>query len=503
MKILPIEKVREADAYTIENEPIVSIDLMERAATQLLIWIDKNITKDKKISIICGLGNNGGDGMALARLLSDKSYKVEVLIIKYSDKSSRDFDINLERLLKSTSVEIFEIKKDQEIPDLKDKEVIVDGIFGSGLSKPVEGFIAKVIDNINDSGAEIISIDVPSGLFADKSNTGLKGSIVKANYTLSFQFPKLSFLFAENEKYVGKWYILPIGLHKEYIDKVEVKDYLVEKEDFKDQLKLRNKFDHKGHFGHALLISGSYGKMGAAVLASKACLRTGAGLVTVHVPKTGYQIIQTAVPEAMNSIDPSDNVFSDFIDTSNYNAIGIGPGIGMDKATQGALKLLIQNVSTPMVFDADAINILAENKTWIPFIPELSIFTPHPKEFERLTSKAANNFEQHKIQREFSIKYKAYVVLKGAHTVISCPDGSCYFNTTGNPGMATAGSGDVLTGIILGLLAQNYHPKISAIFGVYLHGLAGDIAEKKIGQEAMIAGDIVDKLGKAYRKLVE
>ena len=503
MKILPIKKVREADAYTIANEPIASIDLMERAAAQLSKWITKSIHKNSRITVVCGLGNNGGDGLALARMVSEKSYNVEVYVIRYSDKTSEDFAKNLKRLSAAKSFRIIDINEKDEIPDFKNCDIIIDGIFGSGLTKPVEGFIAEVIEKINETEATVISIDVPSGLFTDKSNTDLKGAIVNASYTLSFQFPKLSFLFPENEKFAGKWFVLPIGLHKDYIEKVDVKNFLIGKEECKGLLKSRNKFDHKGHYGHALLISGSYGKMGAAVLAAKSCLRSGAGLLTVHIPKAGYNIIQTSLPEAMNSIDSSESIFTDIINTSNYNAIGVGPGIGMDDKTQNALKLLIQNVSSPILFDADAINILAENKTWIPFIPPLSILTPHPKEFERLTSKSVNNFERHNIHREFSIKYKVYVVLKGAHTAISCPDGSCYFNSSGNPGMATAGSGDVLTGIILGLLARGYHPKTAAILGVYLHGLAGDIAAKKLGQEAMIAGDIVDNLGKAYKELLK
>jgi len=263
----------------------------------------------------------------------------------------------------------------------------------------------------------------------------------------------------------------------------------------------RNKFSHKGNYGHALLIAGSYGKMGAAVLASEACLRSGAGLLTSHIPKKAYEIIQTCVPEAMASIDKSTEFFTKSPNISFYNAIGIGPGIGNNELTQTALKLLIQNSNIPLLFDADAINIISENKTWLHFIPPNCIFTPHPKEFERLVGKSKNNFDRNEMQKQFSVKFNCYLVLKGAYTAITCPDGSCFFNSSGNPGMATAGSGDVLTGIILGLLAQNYHPKIASIFGVFLHGMAGDYAAKKIGQEAMIAGDIVKYLGKAFREI--
>ncbi|MCF8303390.1 MAG: NAD(P)H-hydrate dehydratase, partial [Bacteroidales bacterium] len=304
-------------------------------------------------------------------------------------------------------------------------------------------------------------------------------------------------------QYVGEWHVLPIGLHADFINHVNVKYYLVEKADIKPSLKKRNKFQHKGHFGHALLVAGAYGKTGAAVLAAKACLRTGPGLLTTHIPKAGYPIIQTAVPEAMTVIDSSEHIFSETGDIAPFNAIGVGPAIGMEKQTQNALKLLIQNSSVPLLFDADAINILGENKTWISFVPKGSIFTPHPKEFERLTEKAANDFERNQLQREFAVKYGVYVVLKGYHTSVACPDGSCYFNTTGNPGMATGGSGDILTGIILGFMAQGYSPKESAIIGVYLHGLAGDLAAEERGYEALIPSDMVEMLGAGFKILKE
>lgn len=342
---------------------------------------------------------------------------------------------------------------------------------------------------------------MPSGLFADMSTAATESTIVKADYTLSFQFPKYCFFFAENDHYIGEWHILPIGLHPDYIDSVEVRNFFLLKKEINSLLRKRNKFSHKGNYGHGLLISGSYGKMGAAVLASKAALRAGIGLITTHIPKNGYEIIQTGVPENMVSIDGSDTVFSEVPDISQYNAIAIGPGLGKEKATQQALKLLIQNSSVPIIFDADAINILGENKTWISFIPKGSVFTPHPKEFERLVGKWPDEFERNEMQREFSFKYNCFVVLKGAYTAVTSPDGNCYFNSTGNPGMATGGSGDVLTGIILGLMAQGYTPLASCLIGVYLHGFAADKAIKKTGEEAMIASDIIEYLGKAYKSI--
>lgn len=501
MKILPIEKIREADAYTIENEPVDSIDLMERAAKACYKWMIKKVKSTDRIRIFCGLGNNGGDGLAMARLLAKKDYRVEVFVIRYSDTSSEDFKINLDNLKYQARVKIHEVNSIKDLPDELACDWVVDAIFGSGLSKPVQGFVAEVIEYVNNSEARVISVDIPSGLFADMSSIDSGGAIILADYTLSFEFPKRAFMFAENLPYVKEWEIMPIGLHPDFVNTLIESDYFLMRKDISRLIHKRRKFDHKGRFGHALLIAGSYGKMGASVLASEACLRAGTGLLTTHIPRQGYCILQTAIPEAMASIDRSENTFSEVPSLDAYNAVGVGPGIGLEKETQTALKVLIQNTGLPILFDADAINILGENKTWLSFIPQGSIFTPHPKEFERLTGKTNNAFERDQIQREFSIKYKAYVVLKGYATAISCPDGRIFYNSTGNPGMATAGSGDVLTGIILGLLAQHYKPFEACIVGAYLHGLAGDLATESLGPEASLASDISGHIGKAYQLL--
>jgi ADP-dependent NAD(P)H-hydrate dehydratase / NAD(P)H-hydrate epimerase len=499
MKILPVEMIREADAFTIKHEPIASVDLMERAAYQCYRWIKKKTDRSHQIMVFCGPGNNGGDGLVVARLLAKKDYQVKVVIVRFTDKFSEDFSVNLARL-EQMDVDVEHLREDDKLPEIGTDSVVVDAIFGSGLARPVKGFPGKVISHINSSETVTIAIDTPSGLFSDEYTDSNAGAIIEADYTLTFQYPKFSFLFPENEKFVGQWHILPIGLMEEFTNRLEVKNFMVQRRDAIELLKHRGHFAHKGHFGHALLIAGGYGKMGAAVLAAKAALRAGAGLVTVHIPKAGNQIIQTAIPEAMVSIDEDETMFSKPPDLSPYNAIGIGPGIGTNKQTQQAVKLLIQNSGGPLLFDADAINILSQNKTWLSFVPQYSIFTPHPKEFERLFGKTNNDFERNKKQREYSMLHNVYIVLKGANTCISTPEGKCFFNTTGNPGMATGGSGDVLTGIILGLLAQKYHPQEACILGVYLHGLAGDIAAKKLSQQAMIAGDITAALPKAFKR---
>ncbi len=503
MKILPVEKVREADAYTIANEPIASIDLMERAAGLCTGWILKHLSDIDVVFVFCGTGNNGGDGLVIARQLAGFGVLCKVFVVKAFSSESVDFAENYQRLAQEAQVEIIEIDTILNFPLIPEKCLMVDAIFGSGLSKPVSGLAAEVIQMMNKSGALLIAIDMPSGLFADQSVQGMKSEIVKADYTLTFGPPKLCFLLPENEQYTGRWVLLDIGLHPDYIQNVQVLNYYTEASDIIPMIRKRGHFSHKGTFGHALIIAGSYGKAGAAILSAKACLRTGAGLVTVHVPDRCVDVVQTASPETMVSMDENQFYIGKLPETGTYQAIGIGPGIGKNEITARVVKLLIQNSLIPLVLDADALNILGENKTWLAFLPKGSILTPHPKEFERIAGKTSNHFERLQLQREFSIKFGVYVVLKGAFTSVTTPDGRAFFNSTGNPGMATAGSGDVLTGIITGLLAQQYTPLESAILGVYLHGLAGDIAGAENGFEALIAGDIINSIGKAYLQLTD
>lgn len=501
MKIFSVDKIKEADAYTIQNEPIADIDLMERAATQLFKWIRHRVDPEHRIFVFAGLGNNGGDGMALSRLLTEAGYEVFVYVVKYSDKSSDSFSINFNRFKTTAPERLVEIESEKEFPEIGEEDLIVDAIFGSGLTRPVKGMAAAIIRRINASLAVTLAIDIPSGLYADKSSLNTGGEIIHADYTLSFQLPKFAFLLPENDSFVGEWHILDIGLHPTFIQKTRVENFYLLKKDIRPLIKKRGRFSHKGTYGHALLIAGSYGKMGAAILSAKATLRSGVGLLHVHTPKAGYTILQTALPEAMLSMDRYENYFSEIPDLSPFNAIGIGPGLGMEHQSQMAMKLLIQNYRNPLVIDADGLNILAQNKTWLSFLPPNSILTPHPKEFERLAGKWANDFDKIEKQKAFAIRFKVIVVLKGAHTTICLPNGHCYFNSTGNPGMATAGSGDVLTGIITGLLAQHYAPEHAALLGVYLHGLAGDLAVRKTGLEALMAMDIVDSIGRAFKKI--
>ena len=498
-KIFSAQQIKQADRFTIQQEPIASIELMERAAIQFCNRIKEYFSQQDTFAVFCGKGNNGGDGLAIARLLIQSGFVAEVFVLNESENFSDDCLIN-QKKLKALGHTIHFISTETALPAITKETIVIDAIFGTGLSRPAKGLAADCITAINNSGATIISVDIPSGLFADISSDQ-SSTIVKATHTFSFQFPKLAFFFPENAGYVGDWQILDIGLSEKFIAEEPTVHYQLTKTFVQSLLKPRKKFSHKGTFGHALLVAGSCGKIGAAVLAARACLRSGVGLLTIHLPECGYEIMQTTNPEAMVSIDTNHWLIGDEIEVSLFSAIGIGPGIGMDNSTQNALHHIIENSSAPLVLDADALNSLSLQKEWLSEVPENSILTPHPKEFERLAGKAANDFDRHSIQLAFSKVYKVYVVLKGAHTCITTPTGETYFNTTGNPGMAKGGSGDTLTGLATGLLAQGYSPLETCLLSVFIHGYAGDLAKEYIGEIGMTAMDICNYLPAALKQL--
>ncbi|TND08505.1 MAG: YjeF C-terminal domain-containing protein [Bacteroidetes bacterium] len=505
MKILSVPQIREADAYTIANEPVASIDLMERAARTCKNRITANCAKDQRFVIVCGNGNNGGDGLAIARMLvAENGSDLRVVIVPVAAKASDDFTTNLERLKTVLAPEkINEIEADAvrtKIVFNPHTDIIVDALFGSGLNRPAEGLAAAVIGEINRSGCPVIAIDIPSGLFGDDNRENTGAAIVHAQETLTFQSPKLAFMFAENAVYTGRVVVLDIGIHPAFLHDVKTPFGFLEEGDLRGLLRPRDKFSHKGTYGHALLVAGSKGKMGAAVLASLSCLRSGAGLVTTMIPKCGYEILQSAVPEAMVIESEEENFIAGKIADEKFSATGIGPGIGTSEETVRSLKILVQQCKTQLVLDADAINILAENKTWLSFLPGNTILTPHPGEFDRLFGKHDSGHARMITQRAMAMKFNLYIVLKGAHTSIACPDGNVLFNSTGNPGMATAGSGDVLTGIITSFCAQGYSAAASCFLGVFLHGRAGDIAA---AAGPVIARDIVHALPAAFVSVLQ
>jgi ADP-dependent NAD(P)H-hydrate dehydratase / NAD(P)H-hydrate epimerase len=501
MKIFPTSLISNIDKYTILHEPVSDIDLMERAAGAIFSYIVEKTEYSGKILVFCGPGNNGGDGLAVARMLSGltERFSVETYLFDFKGKLSDSAKINLDRLMALENGNVKFPQNIESLPEIPEGIFLIDALFGSGLNRSLTGFAASLVEHINNSRAYIISIDIPSGLMGEDNRENNYNYIIKARKTLTFQFPKLSFLLPENEACVGDWEIIDIGLHPEAVSNTPSKLHFLEKNDISERIHGRNKFSHKGTFGHALLISGSFGKMGAAVLASKACLRSGTGLLTVHVPYGTYQIIQGSVPETLCSIDNSDLMFTGISNLENFSAVGIGPAIGLHEYTRQGFRKLISEIKKPLVIDADAINILGMNPEWIKELPEATILTPHPREFGRIAGDSQTGFERIEKAKMLARNLNIFIVLKGAYSSIICPDEEIWFNSTGNPGMATAGSGDVLTGIILGLLAQGYNPKDAALVGVYIHGLAGDMAKNKIGEISMIASDIIDKLGEAFQ----
>ena len=496
MKIFTAQQIRDWDQYTINHEPVASIDLMERAATTCTDWLQRQYPEQMQFAVYCGKGNNGGDGLAIARQLLEKGCTVYLYILEYGHRGTDDFQQNLSRLHRYPQGHIHFIQSSEHIPELPPGQIIIDALFGSGLNRAVEGLAAELITQINQSGMPVISIDIPSGLFTDQSSGNYL--TVLATHTLSFQSYKLAFLVAENQAAVGELQLLDIGLHRQYEEDTPSPYELLDDTIIHSIYKARSRFAHKGNFGHALLLAGSRGKMGAAILAAKACLRSGAGLLTCHIPGHGLTIIQTAVPEAMAIPDAQPDCISSVVAPEQYKAIGIGPGIGLSPETVDCLKSLLSGYTHPIVLDADALNILAAEPSLQELLPGGSILTPHPKEFERLAGVSANDFDRIEKARALAAKLRVVIVLKGHHTLVATPGGQCYFNSTGNPGMATAGSGDVLTGIITGLLAQGYTPIEAAMLGCYLHGLAGDLAVKEGSMEALIAGDIVEFMGRAF-----
>ena len=497
-KIFSVPQIREADAYTICHGGISSIDLMERAASACVQWIGEQFGFDKHFAIVCGQGNNGGDGLAIARMLSQKQEVkgVDVYILRLSERCTSDFLENFHRLQQCADVAIYESTPDMAFQLKHPADLLIDAIIGSGLSAPVSGRLKEIIAAINALNMPVAAIDIPSGMFADVLPVE-EATIVRAGHVLSFQFPKLAFMLPESEAFMDAFHVLPIGIAETYIAQTATPWYYITEAAVVAQLKKRRKFAHKGDFGHALLMAGSYGKMGAAVLAARACLRAGAGLLTVHVPQNGVAVLQTAFPEAMLSIDGGQEVITTLSESlSNYDAVGVGPGIGIQQATRNVLRLLLEQIgTTPFVLDADALNILAREQSLLKLLPENTILTPHVKELERLTGKTyTNSLDRLRAAQDFAVHYKVILVVKGAHTAVCAPDGAVFFNASGNPGMATAGSGDVLTGIITALLAQGYEPLAAAIIGVYMHGCAGDKAAVRRGQSALIASDIIENL---------
>ncbi len=501
MKILSAIQFKEIDTFTIENEPIDSIDLMERASKALVAKIMERWDNHTPVKIFAGPGNNGGDALAVARMLSLSGYNVCVFLFNTNGTLSADCMKNKQRLESCRNVDFTEVTSSFTPPKLEVNDIVIDGLFGTGVSRPLNGGFASVVKYINASPSTVISIDVPSGLMCEDNTYNVLNHIVRADYTYTFQYPKLAFFFADNERFVGQWEVLDIGIKDPETEITDTPYFFMERQDVVRLLKKRSRFMHKGIAGHAVLVAGKRGMAGAAILASRACMRSGVGKLTVHTPEANAGIMQISVPEAILDIELGTDYFSNTFDANEYDALGIGPGIGGAPDTVQAFIEQLRLTKSPVIIDADGLNILGSHRGWILQLPKKSILTPHKKELFGLISTTRNCYEELERTRELAVRQQIYIVIKGAYSAIVTPEGKVWFNSTGNPGMATAGSGDVLTGIILSLLAQDYGPENAVRLGVYLHGLAGDIAAREVGEDSLIASDIIAALPKAFMEL--
>ena len=502
MKIFEVNQLAEADKVTIEKQGITSEELMERAATLVFKEIHGRLKNaEVPIKIFCGIGSNGGDGLVIGRFLKQEGYHVQVFVVNHSSKRSPDFLSNYNKLKDISKTWPTLIKGEGDFPDLSSQDFVVDAIFGIGLNRAAEGWVANLITHINNSNAFVLAVDMPSGLFSNRI-PAKEDAVIKANFTITFQAPKLVFFLPQAAEFVGDMEVIDIGLDREFLAKAEPVAQLIGRQESIGLYQPRKKFSHKGIYGHSLIIGGSYGKIGSISLTATAALRAGAGLVSIYAPHCGYEILQINLPEAMVITDEGERELKNIIFDLEPDVICFGMGSGTSTATATAFKTLLEKVNTPMVIDADGLNILAKNPDFLKLVPENSVLTPHPKELQRLIGDWEDDFQKLEKAKQFTINNNVILVIKGAHT-ITIYKNNLYINNTGNPGMATAGAGDVLSGIITGLISQNYEPLIAAVFGVYLHGRAGDIAASDLSYPGMIAGDIVKNIGAAFLDLLK
>ncbi|WP_435577543.1 NAD(P)H-hydrate dehydratase [Gilvibacter sp.] len=501
MNIFSAEQFYQADAITIQKQELGPTDLMERAGIQVFNWLHSRMHGAQvPVRIFCGIGNNGGDGLVLARHLIQHGYNVHTYVVNCSDKRSKNFLINYDRIKQVTKKWPTLITSEDGFPEIHKDDVVVDAIFGIGLNRCMDGWVKAMVQHLNAAGAFILAIDLPSGLYANAPIEDPE-AVVKANHTLSFQLPKLSFFMPSTGIYTNTWEAIDLGLDPEFVMTQPPIATLLHKQHILSWYQPREKYSYKGTFGHSMLVGGSLGKMGAVVLATRAALRAGSGLATAHVPKCGLGVLQTTVPEAMASCSEEES-FLNSIPLEPTHTYGIGMGMGMEDGSLAALDQFLEAQEAPVLLDADALNLLASKKELYAKIPQQSVLTPHPGELKRLLGDWTDDFDKLQKAQAFAVELQVVILIKGAHTCICTPQGTL-INSTGNPGMATAGSGDVLAGMITGLMAQGYPTWQAAAMGVYLHGSSGDIAVQHLGYQALLASDITENIGNAFIKLFE
>jgi len=492
LNLLTSEQIRKADKHTIQHKPISSVDLMERASEAFTELFIKNYPdKNKPIAVYCGTGNNGGDGLAIARLLNQKGYNINVKISRFSGKSTTDFDINLARIV-ARKIAFDEFNSFSELKE-ETADIIIDALLGSGLNKPLQGEWLTLVEWLNSLGKPIISVDIPTGFSAE--GPIIKQNVtIKAELTICFHRPKINFLLPESELCINRFEVVDIGLDERFIQSVDTPYKFLEASDIKSRLKKRKSFSHKGTYGHTLIIAGAPETMGAALLCAEASLHTGSGLTTACIPPEGLIALNIRIPEVMARLRyrslPIDLIWD------KYNVVAIGPGLGTSADSKQVLEETLKNFRHPMVIDADAINILSTNPELIFGIPKFSVLTPHVKEFDRLFGTHETWWDRMETGIKKAKELHLIIILKNRYSMIFLPAGECIFNPTGTPAMATGGMGDVLTGIIASFLAQGYKPEDAAILGVYLHGKAGEEIEKAEGVAVVPASKLAQGIAR-------
>ncbi len=535
MKILRGEQIRRADEFTIMHEPISSIELMERAATSAYRKIRellKSLDGSFRIVVVCGPGNNGGDGLVIARKLHTDGYMPVVFLVSTGKLSSdckyqvdvfkklspyfvmiesSDALVFIEDALKAKIPEnaslfkTLNIESYHSFPFSCADVIVIDALFGTGLNKEPQSIFSEVIHLINrmkeiNEKIKVISIDIPSGLFCD-DNSSNKGPVVMADYTLTFELPKMSFFLPSRAKFVGDFHIIPIGILPEAIEREDSNMFFITGEMVRKMLKKRKQWSHKKNYGHSLIIGGCYGKGGAIIMSAIGCVCSGSGLTSLLIPSYLVNAVYSVLPEVMIKPDKHDKLITDVPDLTEYTCIGIGPGLGTYEESVSVVKEVISRCKCPLVLDADALNILAMHKELINELPENSILTPHTGEFRRLFGTTATDEEELKKQVEFSVKHRIIIIHKRKYTVITHPDGRIYFNSSGNAALAKGGSGDLLTGMITGLISRGYTPGEASIIATYLHGFISDMFVQEGHEDSFLPAHTKSLISMAFKKL--
>ena len=504
MKLFTNDEIRAIERYTIEQEGVSLAELIERVAEGVTDEVCARWRSDKPTIIFAGPGNNGADALATGRLLCHHGFRPEIYLFNIGgNKLSADCAAQRDRLLaEHPDVMFTEVTKSFNMPQLHANYLVIDGLFGSGLNEELKGGFKVLVQNVNDEKATVVSIDLPSGMFGDWNPHIVNRDTVHATLTLAIQFPRLCFFIPDNAELIGEWKVIDIGLSEQAISQSPVNFCLVEKRDVRHRLHHRKEFCSKADFGSAILYAGSYGMMGAAVLSASGALRAGLGKLTVCAPKCGYTILQTSVPEAMYHYNRGEMNIVDIRPERSFSAIGVGPGIGTHELTVMALEDFLASINQPVVLDADALNCIAIKPSMLNTIPVLSVLTPHAGEFDRMFGPQTSGEARLRTAIEKAKYYNIFIILKGHYTAIVRPDGKVYFNSSGTPALATPGSGDVLTGILLAMLAQGYPAELASIIAVYIHGLAGELAASEHGEYGVLAGDIAANVGRAIKDVM-